>query len=57
LVEEVRAEIVAAVSRAEAVGPADPLTMLDDVFATRTPALEEQHQQLEEWLRSGWVKP
>jgi pyruvate dehydrogenase E1 component alpha subunit len=57
LVEEVRGEIVAAVSRAEAVGPSDPLTILDDVFATRTPALEEQHQQLEEMLRSGLVKP
>ena len=57
LVEEVRTEIAAAVNRAEALGPADPLTMLDDVFATRTPQLEEQHRQLEEMLRSGVVKP
>jgi pyruvate dehydrogenase E1 component alpha subunit len=57
LVEEVRGEIAAAVTRAESVGPADPLSFLDDVFATRTPALEEQHRQLEEMVRTGLVKP
>jgi pyruvate dehydrogenase E1 component alpha subunit len=57
LLEEVRAEVAAAVSRAESVGPADPLSFLDDVFATRTPQLEEQHQQLEEMIRMGLVKP
>jgi pyruvate dehydrogenase E1 component alpha subunit len=56
LIEEVRAEIVVAVSRAEAVGPSNPLSMLDDVFVTRTPQLEEQHRQLQEMLQSGLVK-
>lgn len=57
LADEVRAGIAAAVSAAEAKGPADPLTILDDVFATRTPALEDQYRQLEEMLRAGLVKP
>ena len=57
LVEEVRSEIAAAVTRSEAIGPADPLSFLDDVFATRTPALDEQRHQLEEALRMGLVKP
>jgi pyruvate dehydrogenase E1 component alpha subunit len=57
LVEEVRAEIAAAVKGAEAFGPADPLSLLDDVFATRTPALEEQRHQLEAMIQAGLVKP
>jgi pyruvate dehydrogenase E1 component alpha subunit len=57
LVDEVRAEIAAAVSRSEAIGPADPLSMLDDVFAAQSPLLEEQRKQLEEMLQSGQVKP
>ncbi len=57
LLEEVRAEVATAVNRAEAVAPTDPLTILDDVFASRTPELEEQRRQLEEMLRMGLVKP
>jgi pyruvate dehydrogenase E1 component alpha subunit len=57
LLEEVRAEVAQAVSKAESVGPADPLSFLDDVFAVRTPALEEQRRQLEEMLHAGLVKP
>jgi len=57
LVEEVRAEVAAAVTGAESIGPADPLSFLDDVFARRTPALEEQRHQLEEMIQSGLVKP
>lgn len=57
LVEEVRAQVAAAVTHAESLGPADPLSFLDDVFAVRTPGLEEQHRQLEEMVRSGLVKP
>lgn len=57
LVVEVRAEIAQAVAHSEGIGPADPLSFLDDVFATRTPALDEQRHQLEEMLRAGLVKP
>ena len=57
LLEELRAEISAAVTRTEAIGPADPLSFLDDVFATRTLQLDEQRHQLEEMLHSGLVKP
>jgi pyruvate dehydrogenase E1 component alpha subunit len=57
LTEEVRAEVAAAVSHAESIGPPDPLSFLDDVLAARPPALEEQRQQLEAMLRSGLVKP
>ena len=57
LTEEVRAEIAAAVTHTESIGPADPLSFLDDVFASRTPALDEQRHQLEEMIRTGVVKP
>jgi len=57
LVEEVRAEIAGAVQRTEGICPADPLSFLDEVFATPPLALEEQRHQLEEMLRMGWVKP
>lgn len=57
LLGEIRAEISSTVARAESVGPADPLTFLDDVYASRTPLLEEQHAQLEQMLRTGLVKP
>jgi pyruvate dehydrogenase E1 component alpha subunit len=56
-VEDVRAQVAAAVTHAESIGPPDPLSFLDDVFAARTPALEEQHRQLEAMLRNGLVKP
>jgi pyruvate dehydrogenase E1 component subunit alpha len=57
LTGEVRSEVAAAVARAESRGPADPLSFLDDVFAVRTPGLEEQHRQLAEMIRTGLVKP
>ncbi|MCI4353426.1 MAG: thiamine pyrophosphate-dependent dehydrogenase E1 component subunit alpha [Thermoplasmata archaeon] len=56
LLEEVRADIAGAVQRSESVGAADPLSFLDDVYATRSPALEEQRQQLEGWIQTGLVK-
>jgi pyruvate dehydrogenase E1 component alpha subunit len=56
LVDELRAEVAAAVQAAEAVPAVDPLTFFDDVFATRTPALNEQRHQLEEMIRMGWLK-
>ncbi len=57
LLEEVRAEVAQALARTESIGPADPLSFLDDVYATRTPGLEDQRHLLEEMLRSGLVKP
>jgi pyruvate dehydrogenase E1 component alpha subunit len=44
--EEARAAVAAAVTRAEAVGPVDPLSLFDDVFAARTPRLDEQRAEL-----------
>jgi len=43
--EEARAAIAAAVTQAEAAGPLDPLSIFDDVFATRTSRLEEERTQ------------
>lgn len=40
--EEARASVAGAVARAESVGPVDPLSLFDDVFAARTARLEEQ---------------
>jgi pyruvate dehydrogenase E1 component alpha subunit len=57
LLEEVRAEVAAAVTHAESIGPVDPLSFLDDVIASRTPQLEEQRAQLEAMLRAGLAKP
>ena len=56
LLEEIRTEIASAVQHSESIGPADPLSFLDDVYATRTPGLEDQRHQLEEMIRMGRVK-
>ncbi len=42
LAEETRATIAAAVTRAEATRPVDPLSLFDDVFARRSFRLEEE---------------
>jgi pyruvate dehydrogenase E1 component alpha subunit len=47
LVEEARAAIAAAVQHAEAAEPLDPLSLFDDVFARRTPRLEEERAYAE----------
>ncbi len=56
LLEEVRGEVAQALARTETVGPADPTSFLDDVYATRTPALDEQRHYLEEMLKAGMVR-
>jgi pyruvate dehydrogenase E1 component subunit alpha len=55
--DEVRAEISAAVKRAESTPPGDPLTMFDDVFARRTAELEAQRSDLMQFLRKGDPNP
>jgi pyruvate dehydrogenase E1 component alpha subunit len=45
LAEESRAAIAAAVAHAEAAKPVDPLSLFDDVFARRSPRLEEERSQ------------
>ena len=50
---EVDAEITAAVQRFEAVGPADPLSVFDHVYARRPPHLAAQREELAAWLREG----
>ncbi len=57
LVEEVRAEIGRALQAAEAEAPVDPLSLFDDVFATRPPNLEDQRRAFEAMLREGIVRP
>jgi pyruvate dehydrogenase E1 component alpha subunit len=42
ILEEARAAIGAAVTRAEGAAAVDPLSLFDDVFAERTPQLEEE---------------
>ncbi|MCI4329944.1 MAG: thiamine pyrophosphate-dependent enzyme [Thermoplasmata archaeon] len=55
--ETTRKEVVAAFEAAEATPPVDPLTMFDDVFAERTPALEAQRAEFEESQKVGVGKP
>jgi pyruvate dehydrogenase E1 component alpha subunit len=40
--EEARAQVAAAFAAAEKAAPLDPLTIFDDVFAVRTPQLDEE---------------
>src|SRR5262249_33548980 len=58
--EEVKNEILNAVAEAEKSGPPAMETMFDDVFATLTPALEEQKRYLQDYRKrnpsSGEVK-
>jgi pyruvate dehydrogenase E1 component alpha subunit len=49
----VDAEIAAAVERFEAVGPADPLTIFDHVYAETPPDLKAQREALADRLRRG----
>ena len=53
LLTAVEAELQAAVEEAEKVGPPALSTMFDDVFAERTPALEEQWQLLRDAYEKG----
>jgi len=53
----VDAEIAAAVARFEAVGPADPLTIFDHVYAELPPDLKAQREALAERLHQGAPEP
>jgi len=53
LEQRIDEEIAAAVQRFEAVGPADPLTAFDHVYAEMPPALAAQREALAAWLRSA----
>jgi pyruvate dehydrogenase E1 component alpha subunit len=55
--EEARAAIGAAVTQAEQEPPVDPLSLFDDVFAQRTPRLEEQRAQCAGALTDPAGKP
>ena len=45
LTENARAEVAAAIQQVEPIGPPEPSTLFDDVYARRTPRLEEERQQ------------
>ena len=51
--EDVDREIAAAVQRFEAMGPAEPLTMFEHVYAQLPAHLKAQREQLAGWLRDG----
>jgi len=53
LEDEVDKEIAAAIHRFEALGPAQPLTMFEHVYAELPPHLEAQREQLERSLQDG----
>ncbi|HEY2995514.1 MAG TPA: pyruvate dehydrogenase (acetyl-transferring) E1 component subunit alpha [Methylomirabilota bacterium] len=53
LEDEVDKEIAAAIHRFEALGPAQPLTMFEHVYAELPPHLEAQREQLERSLPDG----
>ncbi|MBI4628384.1 MAG: pyruvate dehydrogenase (acetyl-transferring) E1 component subunit alpha, partial [Candidatus Rokubacteria bacterium] len=53
LEQRVDADIAAAVARFEAMGPPDPLTLFDHLYAELPPHLAEQRAELERRLRAG----
>jgi pyruvate dehydrogenase E1 component alpha subunit len=55
--EAARAEVVAAFEAAEQAPPLDPLSVFDDVFADRTPLLEEERAGFAESFAPGVEKP
>jgi pyruvate dehydrogenase E1 component alpha subunit len=55
--EDVDREIAAAVQRFEALGPAEPLTMFEHVYAELPAHLKAQREQLATWLREGGTAP
>ncbi|MCI4317755.1 MAG: thiamine pyrophosphate-dependent enzyme, partial [Thermoplasmata archaeon] len=55
--ESAKEELSKAISAAEATAAIDPMTLFDDVFAQRTPQLEEEREQFEILLQEGILKP
>ncbi|MGD0718867.1 MAG: thiamine pyrophosphate-dependent enzyme [Thermoplasmata archaeon] len=55
--EELKAEVGHAIEAAETTPHLDPLSFFDDVFAQRTPALEEQRASFEQSAREGVQHP
>jgi len=54
---QIDAEIAAAIARFEALGPPDPLTIFDHVYAERPPHLEAQREELAARLRRAGPAP
>jgi len=54
---EAKRQISEVLTTAEATPPVDPLTLFDDVFATRTPALEAQRTEFAQLVQAGVLKP
>lgn len=55
--EAARAEVAAAFEAAEKSPPVDPLSVFDDVFASRTPRLEEERAEYVALVSAGEAKP
>lgn len=47
IVEEARAQVAAVIEASERIPPIAPLSLFDDVFASRTPRLEEERREVE----------
>jgi pyruvate dehydrogenase E1 component alpha subunit len=57
LVEEARGAVGRALAASEKVGPVEPGTLFDDVFATPTPQLAAERTEFEGLLREGVLHP
>ncbi|MFZ0890817.1 MAG: thiamine pyrophosphate-dependent enzyme [Thermoplasmata archaeon] len=55
--EVAKADVNAALKQAEATGPLDPFSFLDDVLAHPTPQLAAEREELERLVKEGVVKP
>jgi len=54
---EAREKLGAALKEAEATSPVDPLSLFDDVYATRPAGLEAQRAELAGFLANGVMRP
>jgi TPP-dependent pyruvate/acetoin dehydrogenase alpha subunit len=55
--EDARAELSAAIARAEATPPVDPRSFFEDVFAQLTPRLEEERARFDVLVKEGAIQP
>jgi pyruvate dehydrogenase E1 component alpha subunit len=55
--EEARAQVSAAIEASEGTPPMDPASIFDDVFARRTPRLEEERREFEDLRATGRPSP
>jgi pyruvate dehydrogenase E1 component alpha subunit len=54
--ESIRADVTGVVAEAEATPPTEPLSLFDDVYASRTSLLESERSELERLLTEGTIK-